>query len=134
MENILFRGFNTKNNRWIYGDLLHNRGETFIAPPGIADPLAMPADFLVSPESIGQFTGLHDKDGRDIYEGDIIEWRGRIYVVEFREGRYYASVCECDKCVLGGCSLWLLTRDDDAASIVGCVHDSPELLKQSTKN
>ena len=42
----IFRGKNKKNG-WIYGDLIHNRGEVFIAPIGIANPFATAEDFVV---------------------------------------------------------------------------------------
>ena len=131
MRTIKFRGFNARNGRWLYGDLLHNRGETFIAPQGMADPLATPADFIVSPETVGQFTGLQDKDGRDIYEGDIIDWYSRPCLVEFRDGQFFASSEACDPQRFGGFSLKFATYDDrrNTAKVIGNAADNAEMLK-----
>ncbi len=71
MREIEFRGKNAKNE-WVTGDLLRNRGETFICPDGLQSPFATPEDFRVDPATVGQFTGLTDKNGRKIYEGDIV--------------------------------------------------------------
>ena len=64
---ILFRGFNLKNNKWLYGYYLVNRGQHFICPEGVQNPLASWEDFVVEEESVGQWTGRGN-----IYEKDII--------------------------------------------------------------
>ena len=77
----IFRGKNKKNG-WIYGDLIHNRGEVFIAPLGIANPFSTADDFVVDENTIGQFSRRKDKNSKDIYDGDIVTGKqiGRAHV------------------------------------------------------
>ena len=124
---IKFRGMAEGKNgfnfvrRWVYGSLLWWAGDHQIwTEDG--------SNFVVIPETVGQFTGLYDKNGTEIYEGDIVRSENHLpkdYSVEFIEGgfccngnglcipidinHFYPSV---------GCEI----------EVIGNIHDNKELL------
>ena len=71
VRRIVFRGYNLKNKKWLYGYYLVNRGKHFIAEEGLQPPGMTWEDFEVDPESVGQY--VCSVYGIDIYEGDLIE-------------------------------------------------------------
>ena len=127
MRPIKFRGKDRYGEIWHYSSLFVNEifGHTHICAPSLGY-------MEVVPENVGQFTGLYDCDGNEIYEGDIVKWEkdGLMYVVRFWRGMFFASVQECNEGILGGFPLHALTEYEyKKCKIVGNIYDNPELLK-----
>lgn len=131
MRKIKFRGKNRWNGVWYYGSLFVK--ELYGCPLIFSTTIECSE---VDPETIGQFSGLYDCNGKEIYEGDILKWEkdGLMYVVKFWDGMFYASVKECNDGILGGFPLHALTKHDyRKCEIIGNIHDNPELLKGGAK-
>ena len=134
MREILFRGKRTDNGKWECGDLLSPN--EFNAIPHIVyiDYLNEYGDIgeistPVIPETVGQYTGLTDKNGRKIFEGDIVKWTDSLYKVVFerRFGTAYFGIKISDY------ETWYFCNSCAAnlMEIAGNVYDNPELLEGS---
>lgn len=111
MREILFRGKRKEDDEWVYGFLVSQKhiGDWVTAYP-------------VVPNTVGQFTGRIDKNGKKIFEGDIIRAFGETYA------------CRWDG---GNCEFGLSNKHESFGiayvapfdmEIVGNIHDNPELL------
>ena len=124
MREILFRGKHTNTDEWIHGSLVLSGKNTLIYPNN-----GYGLQFVV-PETVGQYTGMRDKNGVRIFEGDIVTGLFLFgmqikSVVAFKEGAFglewnrgnveefsaFTSICNV------------------VFEVIGNVHDNPELLE-----
>jgi uncharacterized phage protein (TIGR01671 family) len=120
MRTIKFRG-RTNEGNWVFGDLLTNQSEI----------LAYKGQYSVDKDTIGQFTGLLDKNGKEIYEGDIIEGQRYRHVIRYeeKETAFMAVLLPEYSWVRNDCHIsqeWVI---EFGKRVVGNIHDNPELLE-----
>jgi len=144
MRTIKFRGKDIKTGELVYGDLHVLCDRPHIHTEPTAYPYAGRRSFI-DPDTVGQFTGLYDKNGKEIYEGDILLWTRKNVHIEGRPLQDFSYKCivyyDNDKrafqfrCELRcGACVGYLDFDDDRADesfveVIGNIHDNPELLK-----
>lgn len=124
---IKFRGKRSDNGELVYGDF--RPAENCIAVPCYIRHFGIGYDvYSVDPDTVGQYTGLKDKNGREIYEGDIISARGIILTVKYIEGVFFA--CNVDPNI-DKYPLYILCEweNESGCEIIGNIHNNPELLK-----
>lgn len=128
MREILFRGKRKNNEKWIdggYSEFRNFSGEEVynIIHNGYANEII--------PETIGQYTGLTDKNGTMIFEGDIVKYGDTVNKVVFeqRNGTAYFGV------VMDDTETWHFCHLTSAAGmeVIGNIHDNPELLGGDTE-
>ena len=123
MREILFRG-KTILGEWIEGDLIQYLGWGKVH---IAQHYKGAGGQEVIPETVGQYTGLTDKNGKKIFEGDIVNFKAAAYYSKKGKIKYknlYARYCAIDN---KGYEYPMDKTFD--YEVIGNVFDNPELLK-----
>ena len=143
MREILFRGKRLKNGEWAEGYLYEHEpalvgiayendvpepSEWFIARTGFADwNMPRPVEFVeIDPSTVGQYTGLNDKNGERIFEGDILLVDGEdgYFKLEFDEDTA-RFIMLGDSILVDFDNFWSYEVE-----IIGNIHDNPELLEK----
>lgn len=122
---IMFRGWNKKNKRWLYGYYVVNGGEHFISPGAFVNDLAFYEDYVVEADTVGQYTGMKDAKGVKIFEGDIIGGDGCIHFIQYNDKE--AQFVAVDRYIQCGISQRLI--DEFEKVIIGNVHENKNLIK-----
>lgn len=128
MREIKFRGKRPDTMEWAVGSLV----ECFNGKTGIVSMTKYSEENGIKaiidevyPDTIGQYTGLKDKNGEEIYEGDVLTDKfGSIGVVEWRNCGFVVNFGDVDIFLISDCF-------DDSYQMwaIGNMHDNPELLK-----
>ena len=118
MREILFRGKRWNDGEWLEGTLYRLAYEF--------DPFIMLANrhgesYQVKPETVGQFTGLTDKNGKKVFEGDIIKAIASNPVGEDVQATVIVRLDDYEL-------MWDIEHSHEI-EVIGNIHDNPELLK-----
>ena len=125
---IKFRGKRKTDGEWLYGYYFVNRGLHFIVTDGLAPAGNTFKDYEVDPETVGQYTGMKDCKGEEIFEGDIIEIPETDFNARIVGTVNYEDDCFCITAPNGHWDLcWNLWKL--IATVIGKIHDNPELLE-----
>jgi uncharacterized phage protein (TIGR01671 family) len=126
-----FRGKRKDNGEWVYGSLFNGERKKLIMKVAPIKPerenIYPIAGFEVDPATVSQFTGLTDKNGTEIYEGDIVRNEGYVGKVEWNQEMacYHVDFGNGD-------TDWL--ADLAYVEVIGSIHSNPELLESEGKS
>lgn len=133
MRTIKYRG-KTKDGEWIYGYYLPSIYEDVDIITVLEDFNLNQKNYAVLKDTVGQFTGLFDKNGKEIYEGDIVKftkWNG-----ELATG--LVKWADCNPCMCIEFKTEYKQKDWEfdfikcgtmKIEVIGNIHDNPELIK-----
>ena len=137
MREIKFRGKSTHSDTWCYGSFVGGNDEPTICGFDIWHTGKYEwQEEKIELYSVGQFTGLHDADGKEIYEGDILHITSErgYFAYPMPEYSYVAYATPSFALGIEG-SQWLydmripLIDPDVQIRVIGNIHDNKELLK-----
>lgn len=134
---ILFRGKRIDNDEWVYGLLVYMCEILYIVDSEIYNILDNDFENLahaVKPKTIGQYTGLTDKNGKKIFEGDILRYTWDTLSGEKKPYTYVISYNDKEARFIGECDsddlqhlLPTFKYVGERGEVIGNVYDNPEL-------
>lgn len=125
---IKFRGKCSHSDEWCFGSLVdYGDGEMEIQGFGVfCEGIEDWKEIKICPDTVGQFTGLYDANGKEIYEGDLLQTPEQdIMLVEWQDAKLIT------KCVRPHDPRYVnsLTYAYPVSVVIGNIHDTPEFLK-----
>lgn len=134
MREILFRGKRVDNGEWIEGFYAKSGDTHFILiDNGFAFGYVKMKEVI--PETVGQYTGLTDKNGNKIFEGDIVRYRPEYWcepqqsVVEYCADKWNYPAFDLKDHDYEGNGLQFAHEEGVGLEVIGNIHDNPELLE-----
>lgn len=124
MREYLFRGKMIANGKWSEGNLLVTKQGCCITP----DATVLGSYGAVDPETVGQYTGLTDKNGTKIFEGDIVKYGDTVHNVVFEQRNgtaYFGLVYSTLETLSFG-----HYQDLKQIEVIGNIYDNLELSKR----
>lgn len=134
MREILFHGKRVDNGEWVEGDLLQTRYHSGHIEYQIMPQTPVSSAYPVLPETVGQFTGLTDKNGKKIFEGDICKFKrfNDVHVGKVVFNVTTASFIMWYQPIVGAygekATQKMLLSVCDNIEVIGNIHDNPELM------
>lgn len=130
MREILFRGKRLDNSGWVEGYFFQNWEQTYIL---WGTTNGIPNMIKVDPATIGQCTELTDRNGKRVFEGDILDCGDRIVYIKWHErcgtwDSQFIRYTDKPLCSNGIAPVEWKYR----AVVISNVHDNPELMKGAT--
>ena len=139
MRIIKFRGKRISSGDWQFGDLSHSQNDVVVNEKYTTNRLIN--GMWIFPETVGQFTGLYDKNGKEIYEGNLIkqinfngEQYEAIYEVVYSGESFCLKMLKGNEKAMSNNSLSSFGYYNEdcilrKGEVIGNIHDNPELLK-----
>ena len=115
MREIKFRGKRTDNGEWVVGCLIRGAKEESVI---VVDVVKGEIQWVFS-ETVGQYTGLKDKNGKEIFDGDVV-W--------CRAGEHRSGIWEYEKRFVVEYGMWEMSICEEI-EVIGNIHDNPELVE-----
>lgn len=129
---VKFCGKRVDNGEWVYGSLIKDKYIVGNVIDWNEDYFNTEYWWRVIPETVGQFTGLLDKNGKEIYEGDIVRERWNNYTPIYQNAIYMAY--NVDKINDPYVSTQFNVIWRNGCEVIGNIHDNPKLLEVDQDN